>query len=272
MLNLILATVLMVQAAQQPAVDAIAVTTREAVQHRASNELVLHVARGQRTGSAFFGIQVAVTVDAGGAVVSATAQRAHDPRNDYDPAIYADAESLVRALHYVPFERGGHPTAVKFTEYVSVLPPEIKAEEHVPFPEIKDWESIKITLRRTRCFGACPAYRVEVHGDGTVLFQWEGNDGPAEVQRGTISGQNFYVLLYIFVVADFYSLRDSYRLGATDLPTCFTSIEINGHKKQVEDYGGREVGMPLIVTQLEDAIDQAAGTDRWLKERDKTKK
>jgi hypothetical protein len=266
MQNLILAVALIAQAAQQPAAPAVEVTTQEAMQHRTSKLLFLRVAREQRTGGSFSNIKVAVTVDARGAVVSANALRGQSARGDYGPAIYAEAESLVHALHYTPFERDGHPVAVKFSEYVSLLPPELTPETHVPFPEIKDRASIKITLRRTSCFGACPAYRVEVNGDGTVVFQWEGGRD-TEVHRGAISEKSFFVLLHMFEMADFYSLRDSYRLGVTDLPTCFTSIEIDGHRKQVEDYAGRQVGMPLAVSELEDTIDQLSGAAFWVKSR-----
>jgi Domain of unknown function (DUF6438) len=38
-----------------------------------------------------------------------------------------------------------------------------------------------------------------------------------------------------FVAADFYSMDDAYRASVTDLPTCLLSIDIDGHKKNVED-------------------------------------
>ncbi len=265
MLNLILATALIAQAAQQPAVSAVAVTTQEAMQHRPSKLLFLRVAPQQRTHGAFSSINVAVIVDASGAVVSADALN-QVAKPEYGLALCADAESLVGKLHYAPFVRDGHPVAAKFNEYVSLLPPELTPGTHVPFPEIIDRSSVRITLRRTSCFGACPAYRVEVHSDGTVLFQWDrGNN--AEVQHSTISEENFFVLLYMFEKADFYSLRDKYSAGVTDLPTYFVSLEIDGHKKQVEDYAGREVGMPLIVSELEDAIDQLSGAANRVKSR-----
>src|SRR5258708_5133881 len=264
MLHLILATALIAQAAQQPLAPAIEVTTQEAMQHRPGKPLFLRVAPKQRTQGIFSSIKVAVTVDATGAVISADALR-QAVKPEYGLALYTDAKSLVWKLHYVPFVRDGHAVSAKFSEYVALLPPELTPEKHVPFPDTKDWKSIKITLRRTSCFGACPAYRVEVNGDGTVVLQWERFNGPGEVRRGTISEENFFVLLYMFVTADFYSLRDSYHAGVTDLPAYFVSIDINGQKKQVEDYAGREVGMPLIVTELEDAIDQFSGAANWVK-------
>ncbi len=44
----------------------------------------------------------------------------------------------------------------------------------IPFPTIRDPSSVKITLLRSGCFGTCPSYQVEVHGDGTVLYEGYG--------------------------------------------------------------------------------------------------
>ena len=38
------------------------------------------------------------------------------------------------------------------------------------FPEIHDWNTLRITLSRSGCYGKCPTYEVEIHGDGTVLY------------------------------------------------------------------------------------------------------
>ena len=40
----------------------------------------------------------------------------------------------------------------------------------VPFPEIKDWDSLVVTLERSGCYGDCPAYTVAIHGDGKIEF------------------------------------------------------------------------------------------------------
>jgi hypothetical protein len=41
-------------------------------------------------------------------------------------------------------------------------------------------------------------------------------------------------------------------------------LVIGAKKKTVTDYVGTWVGMPTFVTELEDAVDEAAGTDRWV--------
>ena len=38
------------------------------------------------------------------------------------------------------------------------------------FPKIANWNSLVITHEHLGCFGSCPTYRLEIHGDGTVLY------------------------------------------------------------------------------------------------------
>jgi ankyrin repeat protein len=67
-----------------------------------------------------------------------------------------------------------------------------------------------------------------------------------------------------FVAADFCSMDSSYTASVTDNPTYVLSIEIDGHAKRVEDYVGSWVGMPAIITELEDEVDAFARTERWI--------
>jgi hypothetical protein len=70
-----------------------------------------------------------------------------------------------------------------------------------------------------------------------------------------------------FVTADFYSMDSSYVAEVTDCPTYVFSITIDGETKEVVDYVGSEVGMPAVITELEDDVDTFARTDRWVKRR-----
>jgi hypothetical protein len=67
-----------------------------------------------------------------------------------------------------------------------------------------------------------------------------------------------------FIDADFYSMDAEYRESATDNPTYVLSISIDGHTKKVVDYVGVSEGMPAVITDLEDAVDTLARTDRWI--------
>jgi Domain of unknown function (DUF6438) len=201
---------------------------------------------------------VHVTVDSHGAVILATAG-SHVPES-----LRLQTEASVEALKYHPFESNGHAVSATFDEYVTILPSELVPTRHISFPEVQDWDSLRITLTRGRCYGSCPAYRVEIHGDGAVLFR--GEDGWVAVpgkQRGSISREAVRELVGRFRDTDYYSLNDEYNIGAFDVSTIETSIEIDGNSKKVKDSGGLETGMPMSVHALERAIDEIANTDQW---------
>ena len=50
----------------------------------------------------------------------------------------------------------------------------------------------------------------------------------------------------------------------TDCPIYRLSLNLNGQVKEVEDYVGESVGMPASVTELENAVDLAADSARWV--------
>jgi hypothetical protein len=137
--------------------------------------------------------------------------------------------------------------------------------QHVAFPDIKDWSSLKITLERTRCFGECPIYKVTLTGDGAVT--WHGEDyvktkGDAVAH---IAPEKVRVLFEVFRKAEFFWLFDRYiNTAISDYPYYITTISFDGHTKTVTDYDGQEMNMPAVVGDVEDAIDETANTARWI--------
>lgn len=196
-------------------------------------------------------------------MLSVEAVRNSDPEIKISQAHFTQAEALVKNLRFRPFTRRGEPVAVTFELQVSVLPLELQPTRHVPFPKVKDWRSVKISLARSGCFGACPAYKVEVRGDGSVSYEGRGYVAFTGRHAGTVSQQNVIELVKLFEGADYFSLQDNYRAAITDNPTYVTSIEIDGLKKQIVDYVGLQVGMPMSVSRLEEAVDRLSGSERW---------
>jgi ankyrin repeat protein len=138
------------------------------------------------------------------------------------------------------------------------------ASDAVPFPNVKDLASVKISLIRTRCFGTCPSYQVEVDGSGAVEFH--GGDFVLIPGRHTahVPEASVRALLEAFQRAHYFSVKDSYVASVTDYPTYITSLSIDGRSKKVIDYAGERAGMPDSIRILEKKIDEVAGTERWL--------
>ena len=190
----------------------------------------------------------------------------------YDDGLYPGWEEffpkaidVAKSWKFRSFERNGKPVAARFLEYVNIVPPEQLPTTHVPFPEIQDWNKLQITLERTSCFGTCPAYKVEIHGDGSMVYTGTRFVPITGEHRDHISREAVEQIVEAFRRADYFSLRDKYIQSVTDNATYRTSISIGGQTKSVTNYVGEEVGMPQTVTDLENAIDHVADTAKWIR-------
>lgn len=132
------------------------------------------------------------------------------------------------------------------------------------FPEIHDWNTLRITLSRSGCYGRCPAYKIEIHGDGTVLYDGKVNVAHKGRHTAKISHASLVELVDFFRRANYFSLRDRYVSGITDNPAYETSISFDGVSKSVLDYVGQSVGMPSTVSDVEAAIDRLSGASKWV--------
>jgi hypothetical protein len=203
-------------------------------------------------------VHLEVIVDATGNVDSAKAISG--------PAeFFSQAENLEAKRKFKPFSRDGTPVRASFSDWVSIVPLEKWADTNTPFPEIKDYGSLKMRLERTECYGPCPAYSVEVKGDGSVDFIGKSNVLMIGNHHGELPKQAVDELLAAFRQANYFSLRDSYVTRVTDNPTYRTSIEFDGQKKSVRDYVGVQAGMPEAARDLEEAIDRITDTEKWTK-------
>ncbi|MFC2042055.1 DUF6438 domain-containing protein [Chloroflexota bacterium] len=137
------------------------------------------------------------------------------------------------------------------------------AQPQTPTPaNIKD---IVITLERTECFGTCPVYRLTVHGGGTVIYEGIRFVKVQGMVQTTISEDKIRQLVSEFQKLDYFSLKDSYEeRNATDMPSAFTSLTIDGDKKTVRHYHG-DLSAPKELAELENKIDEIVNSNQWIK-------
>lgn len=171
----------------------------------------------------------------------------------------SDLAPLCKTWRYKPFKRNGEPIAARVREPITILPVGELVRAHVPFPEVRDWNSLRITLSRTGCYGMCSTYEIEIRGDGTVLYNGQAFVGTTGKRKLQISRGSLRKLVDTFRRADYFSLASGYASGVTDMPTCVTSISFDGVSKSVLDYVGRDVGMPEAVSEVELTIDRLSG-------------
>ncbi|HEX7849585.1 MAG TPA: DUF6438 domain-containing protein, partial [Sphingomonas sp.] len=156
----------------------------------------------------------------------------------------------------------------------------IWAKPDASFPAI-DYDHLKIELTRSACFGSCPDYKVAIDGAGNVLFSTR--EAPADpvsgvhrqfsfgrgvliggVHRARIDRATLDALIAKFRHARFFGLKKEYFYPVTDNPTQVVRFASGGADLTVTDYVGDAAGLPVEAKALEEAIDDAAGTARWV--------
>jgi Domain of unknown function (DUF6438) len=227
----------------------------EAAEHFLSGKRLIHSDAPEARGFGFY-VDLKLVVTPSGIVESAIPVSGR-------PEWYTEAIALAWNWHYLPFRRNGMTVYATFSSPVLIVPPERRPAEHMPFPKITDWNSLKITLRRTSCFGSCPSYTLTIFGDGTVVYNGDAYVKYCGEYRGHVSADIVRQLDDVFKQADYFNLFDKYELNATDLPAYFTSISFDDKTKSVLDYAGDHTGMPEAVANLENGIDRLAGPDVW---------
>ena len=128
-----------------------------------------------------------------------------------------------------------------------------------------DLKDVTITLERTACFGVCPVYKLSIHGDGTVIYEGIRFVSIEGTIKTTIGEDKIKQLVSEFQGIDYFSLEDSYEeRNATDMPSAFTSLTIDGNKKTVKHYHG-DFSAPKELTELESKIDEIVNSNQWIK-------
>ena len=126
--------------------------------------------------------------------------------------------------------------------------------------QIENLDSLRIKLSRSTCYGRCPAYTVEIRGNGEVTFVGGLFVAVPGKHMSKISPASVNELYKAFVRVEYLSLAKQYCAEVTDIPTYITSIEYDGRVKTVVHRGGG----PAALMDLERKIDEAADTGRWL--------
>ena len=132
------------------------------------------------------------------------------------------------------------------------------------------WDGARIVLQRTSCFGSCPVYRVTIDADGAVFYEGEHyvqTNGPV---HSSIAPGAAIALLDRAWHDGFYDWPTSFRANCSDMPDQFVGIRTREGLRVIWHYGGTTPGhtcsgAPKEVIDLEDAVDQTAGTAKWVK-------
>jgi hypothetical protein len=173
--------------------------------------------------------------------------------------LWPEVEGEVYQWRFEPFLVNGQAAEVKVKEYLDLVPAEKLPTVHVAGPVVRADSKVTITLSRLRCFGGCPAYTVRVTREG-IAYEGYSSVVARGKHRDGVDAKAVRELAKRFVAADFYSMDPVY-----ESPWEYAlSIAIDGREMEVRDHVGRWMGMPEVVTELEDAVDEMARTKRWV--------
>jgi ankyrin repeat protein len=203
-------------------------------------------------------LRLIVTVSTLGEVVDAKAS-GEDQTLEFWPAL----RSEVMNWKFTPFEADGKPVEAVVEEFLKLIPPERLPKTHVKPPALGPTSQVSITLSRTGCMADCPSYTVKVNTKG-IFFEGRGDVAARGEHFAIVDPAEVRALAKRFVNADFYSMDAAYEASVTHEPAYTLSINIDGKKKQIQDYVGESKGMPAVISELEDAVDELADTERWI--------
>ncbi|HTU51396.1 MAG TPA: ankyrin repeat domain-containing protein [Acidobacteriaceae bacterium] len=203
-------------------------------------------------------LRLTLTVSPGGDVIDSKADGNGDLLR-----FWPQLQSEVSQWKFTPFEKNSNAVTAEVEEYIDLVPPERLPKIHVDAPVLHPNSTVVITLNRSGCYGSCPSYSVTISNQ-KVIFNGDGFVVARGEHKGTIDPSQVRELAKKFIDADFYSMEDSYSASVTDCPSFVLSISVDRHSKKVVDYMGSWVGMPAVITELEDEVDSAASSQRWI--------
>jgi hypothetical protein len=129
-----------------------------------------------------------------------------------------------------------------------------------------------ITMQRGNCeVMECPIYRVLIFANGDVIWQGRGRVAKLGVVLSRIERDQIRALIQDFELIDYFRLENIYgirgsgcRSSAPYMPVVRTSLSMGGLSKTLSHHDGcvGEVSEKLIA--LENSIDKAVNTARWI--------
>ena len=130
-----------------------------------------------------------------------------------------------------------------------------------------------ITLQRGACEKRCAVYRLVLFADGTVIYEGRYFVRRTGLVKSGISPEGLSKLVSDLGAGGFFQLETNYGYGNNDHcestdgdgPTAILSVSNRGRSKTVL-HNHRCVGPAAKrVTELEDMVDRAVGTAKWIK-------
>ncbi len=225
------------------------------------------------------GWDVAVLVDESGAVIEAVVTDGPEERRD-------EARASALGARYRPFVEDGEVVRARFNFSVMAMPEDYHGAADRSFPDAPRTDGLRIRLIRNGCaspYGTCPAYELEITGDGQVRYVGRRGVAREGEHNWTIPPERVVELVEVFRRADYFSLHGFYAIPVFHMSAQVTSIRIGEQEKFVFNYGATaelnsttippeqlaqvpwsDQLAPLAVVEVENAIDRIADVEQYI--------
>ena len=117
-----------------------------------------------------------------------------------------------------------------------------------------------ITLKRSVCFGSCPAYLLQVESSGAVSFRRGPPSNRQVEQTAKISPDQFQDLIAELTTIQFFDRPNVYPPKHTDGQTSSLGLMLNGKKKTIT----HSDDAPAELDRVEHAIERVTNIHQWL--------
>jgi hypothetical protein len=122
-------------------------------------------------------------------------------------------------------------------------------------------DDLRITMRKTMCFGQCPTYEIKIYQNGYVKLKGEKHVPHIGIFEAQLSKKDLQALTQKFDASNFFDFKDVYEVMMTDLPTTYLTYQKDGKTKDVRRMGDA----PEALISLEDAVAKLLNDLKWKK-------
>ena len=115
-------------------------------------------------------------------------------------------------------------------------------------------DSLLFEMRKTMCYGECPAYTVKIFNSGKVIYKGEKFVPLEGVKEFSLNDEDLKLIKESIEKTNLFSLKDKYYKELTDRPTTYITYYQNDQTKEIFDYYGAPQKLKEMEQLIEDTI------------------
>ncbi|HIA35851.1 MAG TPA: hypothetical protein EYN89_03715 [Flavobacteriales bacterium] len=123
-------------------------------------------------------------------------------------------------------------------------------------------DSLLAFIKRTPCYGRCPIYSASFYKSGYVVYRGERFVEKQGIYTGKITEENLRSVSKMARSVNYMGFEKEYDTSVTDLPTTYTSIYLDGARKEVRNRAGGPNELRTFEVHLDKILDNISWTKK----------